>query len=490
MEGNLGTNHRQHEAATPTSNLTDFETGVDELNLAEFPLASISDRSLDGKKTVVFEDTVFDRREGKDLKRKLTISGSDRYGLPTALDDDVLLACIQITKLQEFLTPDVTFSRYEILKLLRWTDDAKNYHRVAKSLRRWKGLSIYSDRAFYDQEEKSWVNRDFGIFDNLYIYRREVQQGSNAPGASRLIWNDVIFKSFQAGYLKRLDWGLYTRLKSPVAKRLYRFLDKRFYHGNHVEIDLHELAQFKVRLSDGYNSAQMKRALQKGISELEVEWDLKPMPISERFEKQGKGSYVVRFDRKPKRRFADLPAMTQNLVQSPIDSGSLETTLTKRGIGPATAAELVETVATDTVKSMIELYDWYNLNGQTRGAGFLVQAIKRPEQIKFPKGFQSSTQIAAKNTAEKNRIASERKFQTQRERAGQEREKKRIDAFLSFWRALSPKCQYDFERETIDQAEPSKRQGYSRSQGQGGKLFDHYRTIILRDHFERTKGSV
>lgn len=487
MEGKLGSNHQHREVARATANLTDFETGVDELNLAEFPLASISDRSLDGKKTVVFEDTVFDRAEGKSLKRKLTISGSDRYGLPTAMDDDVLLACIQITKLQEFLTPDVTFSRYEILKLLRWSDDAKNYHRIAKSLRRWKGLSIYSDRAFYDHEQKSWVNRDFGIFDNLYIYRREIQQGSNAPGASRFIWNDVIFKSFQAGYLKRLDWALYTRLKSPVAKRLYRFLDKRFYHGNHVEIDLRELALFKVRLSDSYNSAQMKRALQKGIEELEAEWDLKPMAIGQRFEKQGKGSYLVRFDRKPKRRFADQPAISQNLVQSPIDSGSLETTLTKRGIGPATAAEIVESIATETVKTMVELFDWYNLNGQTRGAGFLVQAIKRPAEIKFPKGFQSSVQVAAKNSAEKNRIASERKFQTQRERAGQEREKKRIDAFLAFWRSLSPKCQYDFEREAIDLAEPSKRQGYSRSQGQGGKLLDHYRTIILRDHFERTK---
>jgi hypothetical protein len=112
--------------------------------------------------------------------------------------------------------------------LLGWADESRNYERVATSLRRWKGLSIYSDRAFYDHEQKSWVNRDFGVFDNLVIYRREVIQGKAAPGCSRFVWNEVLFRSFQSGYLKQLDWNLYCRLTSPVAKRLYRFLDKRF----------------------------------------------------------------------------------------------------------------------------------------------------------------------------------------------------------------------------------------------------------------------
>ena len=69
-----------------------LDSAVDELNLAEFPLAAISDRFLDGTKTVVLEDTVFDREQNKYLPRRLTLSGSDRYGLPTSKDDDVLLA--------------------------------------------------------------------------------------------------------------------------------------------------------------------------------------------------------------------------------------------------------------------------------------------------------------------------------------------------------------------------------------------------------------
>ncbi|OYW22672.1 MAG: hypothetical protein B7Z55_04355, partial [Planctomycetales bacterium 12-60-4] len=431
------------------------------------------------------EDEIFDRVEGRMVRRVLTISGSDRYGLPTATDDDVLLACLQLTKLQDFESPVVNFSRYELLKMLRLADDTRNYYRLAQSLRRWKGLSIYSDRAFYDHQEKSWVNRDFGVFDTLYIYHREIHQGAQATGASRFTWNEVLFSSFRAGYLKRLDWGLYTRLQCPMAKRLYRFLDKRFYHGNTVEIDLRELAFHKVRLSQSYNIAHMKRALVKGIAELEQEWELKAIPTEKRFEKRGKGNWIVRFERKAKRKLPDVPPAIKSFDSNPIDLGNLECALTRRGIGPASANELAEGCATDTLQTMIELFDWYNNNGQSRGAGFLVQAIRNPSTIQFPKGFTSSVQTAARKSAEESRIASARDDQTRREREVRSREDHRTEAFLAFWRTLAPQKQQDFESQAVALADSTKRDGYLRSEGKGGQLFEHYRFAILRDHFER-----
>jgi len=222
------------------------------------------------------------------------ISGSDRYGLPTAKDEDVLLACLQLSAQAEFQSREVHFSRYELLRLLRWPDEGKNYQRLATSLRRWKGVTIYSNRAFYDHAEKSWVNRDFGVLDNLYLYEREPHTDgnhqSNKPRAnSWLVWNEVLFRSFEAGYLKRLDWELYCRLSDPVAKRLYRLLDKRFYHGEEVVFDLHELATHKVRLSDNYDAGQIKRALAKGIRELETNWELRPLPAHKRFVRKERG---------------------------------------------------------------------------------------------------------------------------------------------------------------------------------------------------------
>lgn len=82
----------------------------------------------------MLEDSAFDREQNKYLPRCLTLSGSDRYGLPTFKDDDVLLARNQLSRLYVFATRGDSFSRYEILRLLGWADESRNDERVAASL--------------------------------------------------------------------------------------------------------------------------------------------------------------------------------------------------------------------------------------------------------------------------------------------------------------------------------------------------------------------
>jgi hypothetical protein len=472
-----------------------LDSAVDELNLAEFPLSAISDRFLDGTKTVVLEDTVFDRDQNRYLPRRLTISGSDRFGLPTSKDDDVLLACIQLSRLNDFSTREVSFSRYEILRLLGWADETRNYERVATSLRRWKGLSIFSDRAFYDHAQKSWVNRDFGVFDTLVIYQREVLQGKAAPGCSRFLWNDVFFRSFQSGYLKQLDWNLYCRLNSSVAKRLYRFLDKRFYHSGQVEIDLQELALRKVRLTGNYNTAQIKRTLLKGIEELERVWGLKPRLPEQRFRKDGMGKWVVVFERRSKQRRVAVPqvealtaisSLSPTALVSCVNPQDLERELIKRGIGPASAEELSLAHPSSQIQEMIELYDWYNSKGQSRGPGFLVQSIRNPNAITFPPGFVSSSakQLAAQR--QKETKATDERLRTKRERQAAERDKSRQRAFTAFWNSMSPVQQDTFETEALEQAEHLTRGLYLQHSAKRGKAFELYRKVILQSHFLKT----
>jgi hypothetical protein len=85
--------------------------GRDEMNLAEFPIALLTNNSSKSLKTLTFE--------GK--HGKLTVTGSDAYGLPTAPDSDVIVALLHLTKTRnDFTDPTVLFSRYEILRLLAW----------------------------------------------------------------------------------------------------------------------------------------------------------------------------------------------------------------------------------------------------------------------------------------------------------------------------------------------------------------------------------
>ena len=82
--------------------VSEYQEGKDELNLAEFPIAALSNRVDQGTKTIVFEDSTRDNSTGEIIARSLTITASDAFGLPTASDDEVLLGLIQITRQQGF----------------------------------------------------------------------------------------------------------------------------------------------------------------------------------------------------------------------------------------------------------------------------------------------------------------------------------------------------------------------------------------------------
>jgi hypothetical protein len=189
--------------------------GRDEMNLCEFPITTLADRVSPGCKTMVFED-----RHGK-----LTVIGSDAYGLPTALDSDVIVALIQLTKQRnDFTDPTVEFSRYELLKLLGWENRGWNYRRLSESLHRWVTVSLKYDGCWWNNKRKRRTSASFHILEYVVL------PDEDDPGeTSSFAWNKIFFRSCRDGNLKRLDLTTYFALKSAISKQLYRFLDKRFY---------------------------------------------------------------------------------------------------------------------------------------------------------------------------------------------------------------------------------------------------------------------
>ena len=219
-------------------------------------------------KTLHFQDRLWDKKRGESITRNLTVTGSDAYGLPTALDDEVLLGLIQLTKLHGFAERKVPFTRYQLIQLLGWREETKSYERLETSLNRWTGVTLYYGNAWWDKARQCWVDEKFHIIDNVWLrHRRDQKRGERLPSA--FSWNEVIFRSFQSGNLKSIDFDFLIGLKSPVAKRLYRFLDKRFFHRHQWEFNLGELAWEHIGLARGYDAASIKRKLRVGISELE-----------------------------------------------------------------------------------------------------------------------------------------------------------------------------------------------------------------------------
>ena len=122
----------------------------DELNLAEFPIAALTDRIPDGQTTLVFEDRM-ERRDSAPIVRRLTIMGTHKHGLPTSLDDEVLVGLIQLTKRRSnFTDPRVQFSRYELIELLGWPQSGQSYRRIEEALHRWVGVVLMYENAWWD----------------------------------------------------------------------------------------------------------------------------------------------------------------------------------------------------------------------------------------------------------------------------------------------------------------------------------------------------
>jgi hypothetical protein len=235
-----------------------FSEGRDELNFAEFPLGTISERIDPTVKTLHFEDQIFDKSKNDWIPRKLTITGSDAHGLPTSTDDEVLLGLLQLSKLQQFKDRRVFFSRYQLIKLLRWPVNGQSYDRIDQALNRWIGVTLYYQNAWRDRETNQWVDEKFHILERIKIYSQENErsrpkpeagQGSFEFASSFFVWNDAVYRSFTSGNIKTLDYNFVLELQSSISRRLYRFLDKRFYKARSLTFELKNLAYEHIGLS-------------------------------------------------------------------------------------------------------------------------------------------------------------------------------------------------------------------------------------------------
>src|SRR3954453_901526 len=122
----------------------------DEMNLAEFPIALVTDRVPEGEKTIRFQDRIFDQRKGQLVTRKVLITASDEYGLPTAKDDEVILGLIQLTRrANNFTDRTVRFSRSDLIRLLGWPDTGRSYRRLPPRFPPWLGVWLHYDNPWW-----------------------------------------------------------------------------------------------------------------------------------------------------------------------------------------------------------------------------------------------------------------------------------------------------------------------------------------------------
>lgn len=453
-------------------------SGKDEMNFAEFPIALLTDRAPKGHKSIKFEDRFYDEKRGRLITRKRVIEGSEEYGLPTATDDTVVLALIQLTKLKnDFTHREVEFTRLELLNLLGWTNEGKSYDRIKLSLLRIKSVNYIYDNAWWDARQKKWTTRAFNIIDNVEINDSRAANGQSGLFPSRIVWNEVVFDSFQTGFLRNIDFQLCMRLEHPTALRLYRFLGKRFYVKPDWTFDLKELAYEHIGLGRNYEGGtQIARKLQPAIDELERIGFLEPLPAAERFPRRGR-EWSVRFVQKEAVPLPALPVAGE-VAALP----HLVAALVQRGVTRSTAEELVQRHAAEAIEAKIDVFDWLVEQQDKRlarnPAGYLVKSIR--DDYAAPKGYVSRAERQRQAEARQAREQEETEAR-RRQREEEARERAERQAIDAYWESLTPEQQADLQKAADAQADLkdlANEAGPFRKWGQQIRRVDYIRRLL------------
>jgi hypothetical protein len=418
--------------------------GRDEMNLAEFPLALLADRAPKGQKTLHYASP----------HGTLTITGSDAYGLPTAADTDVLVGLIQLTRLRNnFTEPKVNFTRYELLKVLGWPDESKYYRRVDESLNRWVGVTLHYNNTWWDNRTKRYLSAKLHIIESVII--DDERTGRVRRGGlpfSSFTWNTTFIQSCQADNLKRLDLDRYFAFRSAISKRVYRFLDKRFYLRADWEFDLKEFAFEHVGLSRNYagNAGKIKEKLQPALEELEAIDFLEPLPRDERYRKNGR-EWIIRLGRCGASALPAPPAPEPPAGARP-ESARL---LTARGVTEAAALDLARSFPADAIAAKVEVFDWLAERKDSRirinAAGYLVDSIRK--DYAPPRGFESAADRQAR--LDSARAAERDAAQSRHQKLDKEaRLLAELEAIEDYWRSLNAREQDQFDAAALAEADP------------------------------------
>lgn len=241
--------------------------GKDEMNLCELPIAKLGSR--DKRAVIEFVGEVV--KDGQTITQEWVVSGTASVGLPTEFAERVLVALISLAAAQGFQSEKTSFTVYEVLKLMGLSTSGSYYQEVTLALQRLHGVTITGKNTWWDNDKKKYrtIRKGFGLIDNYWLESlSDEDDDENETGiGGYVVWNEWLWESFKAGYIKNIDTRFYYALEHTLARRLYRFLDKRMHYRDSYQIDIFALAA-RLGMAEYQYPSKVKEKLQPAFDEL------------------------------------------------------------------------------------------------------------------------------------------------------------------------------------------------------------------------------
>ena len=438
--------------------------GRDELNLIELAFTTLG--RARSRKTLRTEWVGQDHK-GRSRKFYKIVTGSDEFGLPEYASEELLIALFHKASREDFGSRSVTAVPYELLQLMDWGTDGRAYQRLRRALDQLAGVYI-STNALWNAEAGTFTKAGFHILDD-YEFTEDPDTGRTTLSVN---WNEKLFSIFRQNRFKRLDTGFFYALPSPVAKRLYRWLDKHLRSRDRVEIDVMHLAHVKLEVSRSkkFVSAVMQ-VLQPALEELAARgyctWSLEDSQTE-----SGKKLVFRRAQPLPGRSSGGAaPGPTLSDEQR-----ALVEALTSRGVSADAAHELAADYDAERVGRQLRHFDHLVATGQPpRSAGWLVRAVEQdfglpPALLQEEHRAQREAAEAARRRTEADRAAARRAEDAEREAERLRGAAARRAEFQARLDALDAAERAHLEAEAIAMLDAFNRRRYEKEGPEGAGL--------------------
>jgi hypothetical protein len=202
---------------------------------------------------------------------------------------------------------------------------------------------------WYNYRLRRHVTFAGGILDDVVIVEEMPGRRSRRGQLplSYIVWNEQFFNSLRDGYVRAIDLEKYLSFSRPLTKKLYRFLDKKFYDKKpKFEMDLRVLAHEHLGVQRGYRyDSDLKKTMKPAHEDLirigflrEVEYRKSAegiIVVYHRMEDEPSVEDEPSLPHHPPRMLADANAETP--VEA--DANPLVALLVEAGISPERVAE-------------------------------------------------------------------------------------------------------------------------------------------------------
>lgn len=276
--------------------------GRDELNLIDFPLGTLQSRQprdANGQPAteLVYEVNRFDEDLKRLVPKKLTIRTASLFGFPTPVEEELLIGLLLLTRSKnQFESPRVEFRLGELFELMNWQHSGASRKQLERGLDRLQAITMTFENSWKNPDGKSYEKiLATSLLDSYALTRRK--GADRDESLSWFQWSAKVFEDIRSGSVRELNTDVYFALGSPIAQRMYRFLDLHLSQSPELRMDLITFATH-IGLSEREHVGKIKERLATAIKELEGIPDfIEPMDKSGRYQKVRAKCWLIYFRR-------------------------------------------------------------------------------------------------------------------------------------------------------------------------------------------------